>query len=63
MLPSKYQPKVGDSWYPWVSGNVDTSMLKMKQSHSGQPAYINGCQTYALKTDNGREWNVKEGWK
>ncbi len=63
MTPDKYQAKHEGSWYNWTSGHVDTDDLRRKISKSIEPIYINGCQVFALRFNNGQEWTTKEGWK
>lgn len=64
MVPTKVQHKPDGPWQPWVSGNVDSDILRLKQRMSnGAEVYINGCVVHSLKFEGGREWNTKEGWK
>lgn len=64
MSPTHFRPKVGAAWAPWVSGSIDTDILRMKlKAANGQPTYVNGCEVYELKFSNGSEWSVKGGWK
>lgn len=64
MVPKMFQHKRDDRWYPWISGHVDLTILRMKlKSSNGEPITVNGVTVYALKFENGAEWDVREGWK
>ncbi|MGH7970171.1 MAG: hypothetical protein ACREIC_15730 [Limisphaerales bacterium] len=64
MFPTQFKAKSNSAWQYWTSGAVDESLLKSRQAMAnGQSVYINGCQVYTLKMEDGWEWNVLQGWK
>lgn len=64
MLPKEFKHKKEDSrWNQWIAGPVDQTILRMKQrTCGGEPIIVNGVTVYAMRFENGQEWNVKEGW-
>lgn len=64
MIPSKVQHNPEGAWFPWMSGGISSEMFHMKlKEANGKPVYINGCLVFALRFENGQEWNTVSGFK
>ncbi len=62
MLPSKFKSSETGAWVTWTSGSVDPQRLE-SFGLAYPPSYINGALVYALQFTDGREWDIKQGWK
>lgn len=64
MVPKSYQTSREGPWRQWVSGTVNSEMLRFKLKEAdGKSVYLNGCEVYSIKLDNEQVWNVVDGWK
>lgn len=62
MLPSKFQSAEMGAWVNWNAGAIDPQRLE-SFGIGYTASYINGVLVYGLQFPNGKEWNVKVGWK
>jgi len=64
MAPKAYQAVRDGPWRQWVSGPINSDMLRFKlKEANGEPIFLNGCETFAIRLDNEQVWNVIDGWK
>lgn len=62
MLPIQYKASAGESWTSWTGGTVDKQLLDFGFGKAYAPYKISGQTVYSFKFDNGKIWNINDGW-